>query len=312
MSAQRQGVALGFASYFLWGLFPLYWPLLQPASALEILAHRIVWSLALVLLLVTFTVGFHWLRTLGTRRLLLLSTAACLISLNWVTYIWAVNHHHVIETSLGYFINPLVTVMLGVFVLQERLRLAQQIALGFAVTAVAVLTVAYGRPPWIAFALALSFGLYALIKKQVGVGSVQSLFFETSVLFLPALFYLIFLHQKGEAVFTHGARAKDVFLVGGGLVTVIPLLCFGAAANRVPLTTLGLMQYIAPVMQLSLGLFVFHEEMTAPRWVGFLLVWVALLLLSVDAIGHYRSLRRRRLSLGEAMASGVTNRKPGV
>jgi chloramphenicol-sensitive protein RarD len=273
----------------MWGLFPLYWPLLKPAVAVEILAHRVVWSLAVVVGLLAWSRKLAWVRGATRRQLLLLGMAALFISLNWGLYIWSVNHGHVVETSLGYFINPLVTVLLGVIALGERLRRGQWIALGLVALAVLGLSVEYGRPPWIALTLAASFGLYGLIKKKAGVRAVESLSFETAVLFLPAVGYLGWLQASGAGTFGHISPLKDALLVGGGLITAVPLLCFGAAANRIPLTTLGLLQYFAPTLQFLCGVLVFHEPMPAARLAGFCVVWAGLAVFTVDALARHRA-----------------------
>ncbi len=293
MSEERRGFLLGVAAYLLWGLFPLYWPLLRPAGAVEIVAHRIVWSLVVVAVLLGAARNWTWVRSLGGRRLALLAIGAIVVAVNWVTYIWGVNAGHVVETSLGYFINPLVTVMIGVLVLRERLRTPQWVAVGLATAAVAVLTVDYGRLPWIALILAFSFATYGLTKKKAGVGAVEGLAVETAILAAPALGYLLLLHAEGEGTFGGHGTAHALLLVGCGLVTAIPLLCFGGAAIRVPLTTIGLLQYLAPIMQFLLGVLYFREDMPESRVAGFALVWLALVILSVDGVqNHRRSLRR--------------------
>jgi chloramphenicol-sensitive protein RarD len=286
MSEQRQGVLFGVAAYLAWGIFPLYWPLLKPASAFEILAHRVTWSLAVMVVLLARTGGVRRLRRLEARKVRLLVMAACLVAFNWGLYIWAVNHGHVVETALGYFINPLVTVLLGVFVLAERLRRPQWIALGLAAVAVLVLAIDYGRVPWIALSLATSFAFYGLTKKRAGVGAIESLSVETGVLFLPALGFLLWLSHAGHAVFGQPPWTKSVLLASAGPATAIPLLCFGAAAIRVPLSMLGLLQYIAPTLQFLCGVVVFREEMPPSRWFGFALVWMALIIFSVDGIAR--------------------------
>jgi chloramphenicol-sensitive protein RarD len=272
----------------MWGLFPLYWPLLRPAGAVEILAHRIVWSLVFTVLLMSGLRGLAALRAVGRRGLALLSLAAVFVSVNWGIYIWAVNHGHVVETSLGYFINPLVSVMLGVIFLGERLRWGQWIAVGVAAVSVLVLTLDYGRPPWIALVLAGSFGMYGFVKKKAGIAALPSLTVETGLLFLPALAYLVLLHARGAATFTHAGPVEDVLLVACGVITAVPLLCFGAAANRIPLSMLGLLQYLAPALQFLCGVLVFHEPMPSSRWIGFALVWLGLGWFSVESVLHHR------------------------
>jgi chloramphenicol-sensitive protein RarD len=294
MSEQRRGALLGASAYLMWGLFPLYWPLLKPATAQEILAHRVVWSLAVVLGLLAINRRLSWLREASRRQLVLLGLAAIFISLNWGLYIWSVNHGHVVETSLGYFINPLVTVLLGVVALGERLRRGQWIALGLVALAVLGLSITLGRPPWIALTLASSFGLYGLIKKKAGVGAVESLSFETAVLFVPAAGYLGWLQASGGATFGHVSLLKDALLVGGGLITAVPLLCFGAAANRIPLTQLGLLQYFAPTLQFLCGVLVFHEPMPPARLAGFAMVWAGLAVFTADALARHRAAQYAR------------------
>jgi len=282
------------AAYALWGLFPLYWPLLEPAGAVEILAHRIFWSLIVMAVLVVAarrTAQFRAnLRNPRVRNLLTL--AAVLVTCNWGTYIWGVNHKHVVETSLGYFINPLVTVLMGVLILGERLRRWQWIALGLAPAAVVALTVEYGQPPWIALILAFSFGSYGLCKKKANVGAVESLAFETTVLAPFALAYIVFLTATGASHFTNSGAGHAALLVGTGIVTAVPLICFGGAATRLSMTMLGMLQYLAPVIQFLLGVFALHEPMPPMRWVGFVLVWLALAMFSAESYLHRREAGR--------------------
>jgi len=292
-------VLYGLGAYGLWGIFPLYWPLLKPAAASEILAHRIIWSLAILAIPVARSGGFASLRALGRRRLGLISLASLLIGGNWFTYIWAVNHAHVVETALGYFINPLVTVLLGVLLLGERLRPAQWIALGLSAVAVAVLAFDYGRPPWIALMLAFSFALYGFVKKKAGVGAVQSVAIETGVLVIPALAYLVFLHG---GTFVSEGPTHTALLMSSGLVTTVPLLCFAAAANRVPLSILGILQYLAPTLQFACGVVILHEPMAPSRWLGFALVWVGLTLFAIDAFNHRQ---RERLQSARPVVGGT-------
>lgn len=271
-------------------MFPLYWPLLEPAGAVEILAHRVVWTLGVSAVLLTTQRRWGWIAGLrhNPRPLWLLAPAAALIAVNWGTYIWGVNNDHVVETSLGYFINPLITVLFGVLLLGERLRRVQWGALGLGTAAVVVLTVDYGRPPWIALTLAFSFGCYGLCKKAAGVGAVESLAVETAVLFLPALGYLGWLTVAGQSTFAQESFGHADLLVLAGPITAVPLLFFGAAARRLPLSVLGLLQYLAPVLQFLFGVLVFHEPMPTVRLVGFALVWTALVLLTAESVRHQR------------------------
>jgi chloramphenicol-sensitive protein RarD len=301
MTESRRGFLLGVAAYAMWGLFPLYWPLLEPANAFEILGHRIIWSMvsmgALVLVL-RRTAAFRAM--VHDRRVVrLLTLGAALITVNWATYIWGVNNGHVVETSLGYFINPLVTVLMGVFILGERLRSWQWVAMGVALLAVVVLSIDYGRLPWVALVLAFSFGSYGLCKKQAGAPPVESLTFETLVIGPIALGYIMWLTARGDSNFTdHGAGHLVLFL-STGVITAVPLICFGGAAIRVPMVTLGLLQYLAPILQFALGIVYFHEDMPGGRWIGFGLVWAALALFTVDSLRH----RRRTLRLTAEIAT---------
>ncbi|MGP3687851.1 EamA family transporter RarD [Streptomyces sp. IBSNAI002] len=284
----------------MWGLVPLFWPLLQPSGAIEILAHRMVWSLAVVGLALLVVRRWGWIRELlrEPRKLALTTLAASVITVNWGLYIWSVNNGHVVESSLGYFINPLVSIAMGVLVLGERLRRTQWVAVGISFVAVLVLAIGYGRPPWISLVLACSFATYGLIKKKLNMGGLESLTAETAVLFLPALGYLLWLGAQGQSTFTSQGAGHTLLLASTGLVTAIPLVCFGAAAIRVPLSTLGLLQYLAPVFQFGLGVLYFHEAMPPERWAGFSLVWAALALLTWDALGRAR---RSRAALAAAM-----------
>jgi chloramphenicol-sensitive protein RarD len=291
MDNHRSGLVFGVSAYLLWGLFPLYWPLLEPAAPVEILAHRIAWSLVFVCALLAFTAGFGWLRTLGRRRAGLLALAATLVTINWGTYIYGVNSEHVVETSLGYFINPLVTVALAVTVLGERLTKLQGVAVVIAAAAVVVLTIDYGRPPWIALILACSFGLYGLIKKRVGVDGLQSLGFETGFLAPLAIAYLLVIGANGSGTFTSEGSGHAALLALGGVFTAVPLMLFGAAAIRIPLTQLGLIQYLAPTLQFAIGVLIYSEPMPASRLAGFALVWVALGVFTYDAVQGSRRAR---------------------
>ena len=283
----QRGIWFGLAAYVFWGLTPIFWNLVT-TDAGSLLLHRIVWSVPILLLIVTerhqwrvFTRGY------GTWRPRLTTVAAAvLLTINWGTYVWAVTNGHIVEASLGYFINPLVSVALGVMVLHERLRPLQWSAVGIAAAGVTVMGVLAGVPPWISLVLAFSFGLYGLLKKRdVTPPPVVSLFGETLVLFMPALLLLLFVNEPTGATFG-SSPATTAFFVGAGLVTVIPLLLFGAAAKRIPLSTLGFLQYIAPTIQLIVGVVVFRESISGAEMLGFVAVWAALTLFSVDRSRH--------------------------
>jgi chloramphenicol-sensitive protein RarD len=282
----RRGLAYGIAAYACWGLFPLYWPLLEPSGAGEILAHRIIWSLVAVLAMLA--VGRHWIRGMTWRRAGLLAGASAVITVNWGTFIWAVNSGHTLDVALGYFINPLISVVLGVLVFRERLRRWQWVSVGLGAGAVVVLGAGYGRPPWIALAVAGAFGLYGLFKKFADMPSVESLAVETAFLFLPALAFVLMLEGQGDATFGHHGWLHTLLVVGGGVVTAVPLLLFNGAATRLPLSVIGMLQYLAPVLQFVIGLLVHHEAMPPERWAGFVLVWAALTVLTWDGLraGH--------------------------
>lgn len=296
-AVRRAGTVAGVAAYSLWGVFPLVFHQLRSVGAGEILLHRVVWSFVVVAAVLVARRDRRWLdpvraRAGAGRRLAL---AGVLIGTNWLVYIWSVNHDHVVEAALGYYVTPLVTVALGITLLGERLRRLQLVALGFAVAAVAVLTVAYGRVPWIALVLAGSFATYGYLKKAVPVGAVTSLAVETMVLLPLAVAGMVVLEASGEAAFLHGSTGRDVLLVSLGVVTAVPLLLFGAAATRIPLSLLGLLQYLTPTLQLVCGVVVFGEPMPPERLAGFVLVWVALGLLAFDGLGASR--RRAALAL---------------
>ncbi|GAA0229509.1 EamA family transporter RarD [Cryptosporangium japonicum] len=294
MTDQRRGLLFGVAAYGAWGIFPLYFQLLKPAGALEILAHRIIWSLVTVGVLIVLLRRWRWFRTAGARTLGLLTLGAVLIAANWYTYIYGVNSSRVVETALGYFINPLISVLLGVAVLHERLRRTQWVALAIGAIAVVVLTVDYGRPPWIAITLAFSFGMYGLIKKIVGAPAVEGLATESLVLLLPALGYVTWLTWRGDAQFGHVSAGHTVLMVLSGALTAGPLLAFAAAANLVPLSTIGLLQYLTPTLQFLLGVTVLGEHMPPARWAGFALVWVALIVFSAETLATARRTSARQ------------------
>ncbi|ADG75585.1 RarD protein, DMT superfamily transporter [Cellulomonas flavigena DSM 20109] len=287
---RRGGLAAGVAAYVLWGGLPLYFPLLAPSDPVEIIAHRVVWSLLFCLVLLQLTGTWRAFAGIVRDRGLLprLTLAAVLLAVNWLVFVHGVTTGHVVDAALGYFINPLVTIALAVLVLGERLRTVQWVAVGCGVAAVVVLTVGYGRLPWIALVLAVSFGCYGLIKSRVGarVAALPGLAAETAVLAPVAIGYLAWLHATGVGTFA--VDLHGLALAGTGVLTAVPLLLFNSAARRLPLTTVGLLQYLAPVLQLAIGVLVAGEQMPPARWWGFGLVWVALAVLTVDGLRHSR------------------------
>jgi len=279
----------------MWGVFPLYWTLLAPAGAVEILAHRVFWSLAVMVALVFILRRRAQFGAIlaNPRTRSILGLGAVVISINWAGFIWGVNNGFVVEVSLGYFINPLVTVLMGVFILGEQLRAWQWVAMAIAGAAVVGLTVELGRPPWVALVLAFSFGSYGLAKKKANAGAVEGLAFETMLIAPIALGYIIALGSQGQSSFGAAGSGHAWLLVSTGIVTAIPLICFGAAATRVSMTTLGLLQYLAPSIQFVLGVFIFDEAMPAIRLAGYVLVWIALAIFTFESVNH----RRRQLRL---------------
>jgi chloramphenicol-sensitive protein RarD len=292
VSTGRSGYVYGVIAYVLWGFFPLYWRLLRPSTPVEILAHRIVWSLVFVLGVVAVQRSWRRLRgLLRPRTLLTIGLASVLIGINWGTYIYGVNADRVVETSLGYFINPLVTVLLGVVVLRERLTAAQWIAIGVGTVAVGVLTVDYGHIPVVALVLSASFGLYGLVKKRLQVPAADGLALESGLLAVPAAGFLMVLAGTGDSSFGTVSALHTALLVASGVVTAIPLLAFAGAANRIPLSALGLLQYLAPILQLACGVLILHEPMPPARLFGFGLVWVALAIFTWDGVRRVRTAR---------------------
>jgi chloramphenicol-sensitive protein RarD len=285
MSKTRLGLIYGFSSYTLWGLFPLYWPLLQPATPLEMVSHRAVWSLVICVIALAI---MHQLKS--TFALMLspgvfwkFVLAAVFISANWLAYIWAVNNEQIVEASLGYYMQPILLVLLGIFVFKEELRKIQWVAFIVAAVGVIILTIDYGRPPWISFVLAFSWSSYSFVKKKINLGSLQGLAIET---FIASFFYgayLIWLGEQGKGQFGNGV-GLTALLIGAGVVTAVPLLLFNGATTRIPFTMIGLLQYLTPTIQFMLAVFLRHEPMPAGRWIGFVFIWVALVALGYDLI----------------------------
>jgi chloramphenicol-sensitive protein RarD len=286
----NKGILAGIGAYMLWGLFPIYWHWLEQDPAIEILAHRMVWSLVFMVTILTLQKEWGWLATAvhNRRTVVTYILAAILLSLNWYIYIWAINAGYVVEASLGYFINPLVNFLLGVIFLGEKLRLGQVAAVTLAGLGVVYLTVSYGSLPWISLALAITFGLYGLIKKTAPLESMHSFSLETLVLFLPALGYLLYRNAQGVGAFVHQGWLITLLLVLAGPVTAIPLLLFGYSARKIPLSMLGFIQYITPTMQFLLGVFVYFEPFPKARLVGFCIIWLALLVYSFEGVYNNR------------------------
>jgi chloramphenicol-sensitive protein RarD len=311
VSDTRRGYFAAIAAYGMWGQVPLYWKLVKPAGAIEILGHRIVWSVAFTgLLLYAMRLRTKKPSALpglfrDRRKLLGVAVASAVITVNWGVYIYGVNAGRVVETSLGYFINPLVSVALGVAFFGERLRPWQWAAVGTGALAVGVLTVEYGRPPWIALALAFSFAVYGAVKKRLAVPPAESLFVESAIMAVPALGFIGWLEATGSGTFASISVGHALLLAGAGVVTAVPLIFFGAAANRLPLSVMGMFQYMGPILQFGLGVFAFGEEMPPERWLGFGLVWAALALFSFDALRRARAVRRAPVASRPAPAASA-------
>ncbi|MFY7824694.1 MAG: EamA family transporter RarD [Candidatus Planktophila sp.] len=290
MSKNKLGLLFGVSAYSLWGAFPLYWPLLEPANPLEIVSHRAVWTLVFCFIVLAATKALK--STLVTLKrptvAIKLFLSSMLISVNWLVYIWATNNEHVVEASLGYYINPLIIIGFGVIFLKEKMRALQWAAVTIASIGVLVLTFDYGRLPWIALALAVSWGSYGLIKKQLGLGALEGLAIETFISSFFYLAYLIYIGNQGTGQFGH-SWGLTALLISAGAVTAIPLLLFNGSTNRLPFTTIGLLQYITPTLQFSIGVWVLNEDMPTARWIGFLIIWAALVTLAIDLIKSSRT-----------------------
>jgi chloramphenicol-sensitive protein RarD len=290
LSKNKLGLLFGISAYSLWGAFPLYWPLLEPANPLEIVSHRAVWTLVFCFIVLAATKALKsTLATLKRPKIAAkLFLTSLLISINWLVYIWATNNGHVVEASLGYYINPLIIIGFGVILLKEKMRPLQWAAVTIASIGVLVLTIDYGRLPWIALTLAVSWGSYGLIKKQLGLGALEGLAIETFISGFFYLGYLIYIGNKGTGQFGHH-WGLTLLLMSAGAITAIPLLLFNGSATRLPFTTIGLLQYITPTLQFSVGVWIRHEDMPTARWVGFLIIWVSLTTLAFDLVKSSRS-----------------------
>ena len=280
----NKGILKGLATYALWGFFPIYWKFLHPVSALQVIGHRISWSFALLISIVLVTRQWNDFRSVALKPNVIgiYSIAAALLTVNWLVYVWGVNAGFIVETSLGYFINPLLSVLLGVFFLRERLRPMQWIPVGIAAIGVVYLTAVYGRLPWIALSLAFSFGFYGFIKKLAPLGSLYGLTLETGIVFPLALIYLLVIEWNGTGAFVRDGTSITLLLVGTGAVTTIPLLLFASAAKEIPLSVLGLLQYVAPTLQFLIGVFIYKEPFDHAHLIGFGIVWVALVIFWVE------------------------------
>jgi chloramphenicol-sensitive protein RarD len=287
----KKGIWYAVGAYVIWGLFPMYWKWLHHVPALQLISHRIIWSLFTLLIALLFIKKWRaFLQSAYKKRVLYIYFgAALLIGINWLTYVWAVNAGYIVETSLGYFINPLLSVLLGVIFLHERLRRWQWVPIGLAAAGVLFLTIAYGSLPWIALTLAFSFGIYGLVKKTAPLGSLYGLTLETGILFLPAMFYLLYTDTNGQGAFLHTGLLSDALMVCAGLATTIPLLMFASATRRIPLSLVGILQYIAPTLQFLLGVLVYGESFTYIQFIGYGTVWVALVIFAVEGYFAYRT-----------------------
>jgi chloramphenicol-sensitive protein RarD len=292
----KKGVLYGIGAYLAWGVFPIYWKWLNSVSAIQIISHRIIWSFVFLALIIFFTRQWKAFRSSAlTRRVIPIYLASgVLLCLNWLTYVWAVNAGFIVETSLGYFINPLLSVLLGVIFLHEHLRTWQWVPIGLAALGVVYVAVSYGQFPWIALTLAFSFAIYGLVKKAAPLGSLHGLTLETGLLFLPAVAFLISMEFLGKGAFLHSTSRVDLLIVGAGVVTAVPLLMFSSAAQRIPLSMVGILQYITPTMQFLIGVLVYREPFNRSHLIGFCIVWFALIMFWAEG---FLAGRRRRLAL---------------
>ncbi len=291
----QKGIVYGFLAYFLWGIFPIYWKFLQHVNPLEILTHRILWAFVFVLIVLTLRRRWGVLALLRRRPtyFLIFTLTALLITANWFTYLWAVTHNFIVEASLGYFINPLINVALGVIFLRERLRAGQLVAILIALVGVAYLTLTYGSFPWIALILAFCFGFYGLLRKTAPLESLEGLFVEMLILFLPCLGVMWYFIYSGQAAFVQSGTTTILLLIFGGAITAIPLLLFSASARRISLIALGLLQYVAPTLQFLIGVFLYGETFNRARFIGFCFIWLALAVYTAEGLVRARQLTYR-------------------
>jgi chloramphenicol-sensitive protein RarD len=280
----NKGIIYAILAYVIWGILPIYWKTINEVPAPQILSHRIIWSFIFVMLILLFRKDWQpFVKAIHSRRtLIIFSLVSILISANWLTYIWAVNAGYIVETSLGYFINPLINVLLGVIFLKEKLRPMQWVPIGLAFAGVLYLTINYGALPWIALLLAFTFALYGLIKKTSSLDSLHGLSLETGIIFFPALIFLIFAERQGIGSLGHTGWFTGLLLVFTGVATALPLLLFSNAARRINLSTIGILQYIAPTLQFLIGVVLYNEPLTRARLVGFVIIWIALIIYSFE------------------------------
>jgi len=280
----KKGILYGLGAYLLWGFFPIYWKFLHHVSALQVIGHRIAWSFAALTVFILLTRQWNGFRAaaFNAKAVRLYTISSVLLTINWLIYVWGVNSGFIVETSLGYFINPLISVLLGVLFLRERLRPMQWLAVTLAATGVIYLTVVYGRLPWIALSLAVSFGFYGLVKKLAPLSSLYGLTLETAIVFPVALSYLLFVNFKGQGAFLHEGGTVDLLLAGAGIVTTVPLLLFASAARQIPLSMIGLLQYVAPTLQFLIGIYLYREPFEPSHLIGFSIVWLALVIFWVE------------------------------
>ena len=294
----KKGILYAFGAYLIWGFFPVYWKLIKHVPAIQLIGHRIAWSFVLLAVILFATGKWAELRALASESKVfgIYSVAAVLVGLNWFIYVWSVNAGYIVEASLGYFINPLLSVLLGVIILRERLRLFQWISVGLAAAGVAYLTIAYGHPPWISLGLAFTFGFYGLVKKIAPLNPLNGLTLETGILFLPAVIFLSYQNWIGQGGFLHTGFISDLLMAGAGFVTTVPLLMFASAARRIPLTMIGILHYITPTCQFLLGVLVYGEAFNAVQALGFGIIWVALIIFGVEGFLSRRAIPAKSLA----------------
>lgn len=301
----KKGALLTFLAYLMWGFFPIYFKIIQVVPPVEIVAHRILWSFVFMTVVLLFRREMKTLlRKINWRTGLIYLAAGLLLTINWGTYVYAVNSDHIVEASLGYFINPLVSVLLGVLFLHEKLRLTQWLSILLTAAGVIFLAVIYGSFPWIAITLAISFGLYGYVKKTASLNPQEGLFLETATIALPAVLFLIVREAQGLGSFMQVGWSTRILLLLCGIVTAVPLLFFASGAKEIPLVTIGLLQYITPTIQFLVGVLLFGESFTKTNAIGFAIIWLSLIIFSVESLIHYRQTRPRLTSAENSLSAG--------